>query len=167
MRSFLKCVQDINAFCKLRNIQDPMFALCVDTNFLDSRANAGHWFPVIGFEPPLHPPQLEADNPADIRRKRPHVSARRCEPDEGLVCHRWNIQVFIYVVNTICGGCLTCCSRGRSAPPGRATGEASGLPAALYGAWTAEGFILRVVARWHRIARRTNGGAAARRVGDG
>ncbi len=72
-----------------------MFALCVDTNFLNSWADAGHRFPVIGFEPPLDPPQLEPDNPADVRRKRPYVSAGRCEPDEGLVGHRLNIQVFI------------------------------------------------------------------------
>jgi hypothetical protein len=55
---FLKGVQDIDPFGKLRHVEDPMLSASVDSQFINTRSYTGNGLPVIRLKPLLNQVQV-------------------------------------------------------------------------------------------------------------
>jgi hypothetical protein len=80
-------VKHVDAFRKLRNVEDSMFEFGVDTHLLDTGSNNGYRLPIVRFKPLLDAPQLKPGDAARVRRKSLEVVPGRSEPKQRLVRH--------------------------------------------------------------------------------
>ncbi len=76
-----------------------MFNARVDSDLINSLANACHRFPIRGFQPLLDEVQEVSCKAPGILRKRSDIVERRCDPEYGFLVHEGSIQIFIYGVN--------------------------------------------------------------------
>lgn len=92
-------MKHVNSLAEFREAKDTMFNTRVDSDFINSLANACHWLPVWGFQPLLDEVQKVSCKASDILRKRSDIVEGRCDPEDGLLGHGVSIQIFVYVVN--------------------------------------------------------------------
>jgi hypothetical protein len=76
-----------------------MFNARVDSDFINSSANACHRLPVWGFQPLLDEVQKVSCKASGILRKRSDIVERRCDPEDGFLGHEGSIQILVYFVN--------------------------------------------------------------------
>jgi len=76
-----------------------MFNARVDSDFINSLANACHRFPIRRFQPLLDEMQKVSCKASGILRKRSDIIERRCDPEDGFFGYEGSIQIFIYGVN--------------------------------------------------------------------
>jgi hypothetical protein len=76
-----------------------MFNTRVDSNFINSLANARHRFRIRRFQPLLKEMQEVSDKSSGILRKRSDIVERRSYPEDWFLGHWGSIQLFVYIVN--------------------------------------------------------------------
>jgi hypothetical protein len=88
-------VKHVDPLAELREIKDTMFNARVDSDFINSLANACHWLPVWGFQPLLDDVQKVPCKAPSILRKRSDIVERRGDPEDWFIDHGESIQIFV------------------------------------------------------------------------
>lgn len=66
-------MQDVDSFCKLRQIEDPVLYAGMDSQLLDTRPYAGHGLPVVRLKPLLNQMQLMTGKAPGVLWERPQI----------------------------------------------------------------------------------------------
>ena len=93
-------MKHVDPLAELREIKDTMFNARVDSDFINSLANACHWLPVWGFQPLLDEVQEVSCKASSIIRKRPDVVERGSDPKDGFFRHG-AVYKYLYILSTV------------------------------------------------------------------
>lgn len=92
-------MKDINRVSKISNIDDSPFAKQMNTNFVYSRPDLRHGFPVDWFRPILNSAKIESCSTSSFIRKLPKIS--KLDPTNFRGLARTNtLYKFLYIPQT-------------------------------------------------------------------
>jgi hypothetical protein len=84
-RPLFEGVENVNALCKARYVEDPVFGARVDSDLLDAGTHSRHPLPIVRLESLLHPSQLKAGASSCLSWKRSKLVERGTQPEERLI----------------------------------------------------------------------------------
>jgi hypothetical protein len=83
-RPLFESVENINALCKARYVEDSVFGARVDSDLLDAGTHSRHPLPIVRLESLLHPSQLKAGASSRLRWKCSNLVERGTSQKSGL-----------------------------------------------------------------------------------
>lgn len=97
--TLLECVQHVNGFGELGDVQDSMLQCRMHTDFADAGSDNGHRFPVKRLQALLNPPELNPCKSPGVSWERPHIAPGRGYPLKRLITHG-ALYKYQYIMST-------------------------------------------------------------------